>query len=153
VYIPAPSGSAAADAGVQLACQLAEQYTHSHPQQPLLVSALFAQHYAREGAAALQQAGELAQQQDIINAALQPHAVWQHVCCSGLPAPLPLKKKRGYNGVFKRLRRNGHLECQKAANSSAQTVTLEAQPQEKPLYVRHDIGFACKTVFLNIRCH
>ena len=41
------------------------------------------------------------------------------------------KKKRGYTGVFKRLRRNGHLEYQKAANSSAQTVTLEAQPQEK----------------------
>jgi hypothetical protein len=61
------------------------------------------------------------------------------------------KKKRGYTGVFKRLRRNGHLEYQKAANSSAQIVTLEAQPQEKPLYVRHDNGFACKTVFLNIR--
>jgi hypothetical protein len=40
-------------------------------------------------------------------------------------------KKRGYIGVFKRLRRNGHLENQKAANSSAQTVTLEAQPQRK----------------------
>jgi hypothetical protein len=31
--------------------------------------------------------------------------------------------------VFKRLRRNGHLEYQKAANSSAQTVTLEQQQQ------------------------
>jgi hypothetical protein len=41
------------------------------------------------------------------------------------------KKKRGYTGVFKLLRRNGHLEYQKAANSSAQTVTLEAQPQGK----------------------
>jgi hypothetical protein len=62
VFIPAPSGSVAADAGVQLACQLAEQYVRSHPQQPLLVSALFAQHYAREGAAALRQAGEMPQQ-------------------------------------------------------------------------------------------
>jgi hypothetical protein len=41
------------------------------------------------------------------------------------------KKKRGYTGVFKRLRRNRHLEYQKAANSSAQTVTLEAQPEGK----------------------
>jgi hypothetical protein len=62
VYIPAPAGSAAAGAGIQLACQLADQYVHSHPQQPLLVSALFAQHYAREGAAALQDAGVLTQQ-------------------------------------------------------------------------------------------
>jgi hypothetical protein len=61
VYIPAPINSAAADAGIQLACQLAEQYACSHPQQPLLVSALFAQHYAREGAAALQHAGALKQ--------------------------------------------------------------------------------------------
>jgi hypothetical protein len=46
------------------------------------------------------------------------------------PCPL-LKKKRGYTGMIKRLRRNGYLEYQKAANSSAQTVTLEAQPQIK----------------------
>jgi hypothetical protein len=61
VYIPAPIKSAAANAGIKLACQLAEQYTLRHLQQPLLVSALFAQHYAREGAAALQDAGALTQ--------------------------------------------------------------------------------------------
>ncbi|WIA43319.1 hypothetical protein OEZ86_009817 [Tetradesmus obliquus] len=67
VYIPAPYGSAAAEAGIQLACQLAEKYVRSHPQQPLQVSVLFAQQYAREGAAALQQAGVTAAEHPLLD--------------------------------------------------------------------------------------
>ncbi|WIA22873.1 hypothetical protein OEZ85_001258 [Tetradesmus obliquus] len=73
VYIPAPYGSAAAEAGIQLACQLAEKYVRSHPQQPLQVSVLFAQQYAREGAAALQQAGVTAAEHPL----LDPTATYQ----------------------------------------------------------------------------
>jgi hypothetical protein len=105
------------------------------------------------------------------------------------------KKKRGYTGVFKRLRRNGHLEYQKAARgakkkkrdigvfkplgarrrrevtlvcSSGYAATdtwttrklrtaqlrlslLRLNPKKKPLCVRCDIDFACKTASLNTR--
>jgi hypothetical protein len=43
-------------------------------------------------------------------------------CSSCVTGAALQKKKRGYTGVFKRLRRNGHLEDQKAANSSAQAA-------------------------------
>ncbi|KAF6265423.1 hypothetical protein COO60DRAFT_1633546 [Scenedesmus sp. NREL 46B-D3] len=52
---------------MQLAHQLAEQYARRHPQQPLLLSALFAWHYAQEGAAALQQAGVTVKQHPLLD--------------------------------------------------------------------------------------
>lgn len=53
VYVPAPQHSAAADTCLQLLQQWAAQHTEQHPGQALHVSALFAGHYAREGASVL----------------------------------------------------------------------------------------------------
>lgn len=57
VYIPAPQHTAAADASVQLLQQWADAYAADHPEQHLNVTALFANHNAREGASVLAKAG------------------------------------------------------------------------------------------------
>jgi hypothetical protein len=40
-------------------------------------------------------------------------------------------EEEGLHGVFKRLSHNGHLTFQKAANSSAQTVTQGGSPPKE----------------------
>eukprot|EP00775_Hariotina_reticulata_P011557 gene11557-11701_t len=53
VYVPAPQHSTAAQASLRLIQHSAEAFSQDNPMQPLLVSVLFAQHFAREGVSAL----------------------------------------------------------------------------------------------------
>lgn len=56
VYIPAPEQTSAADACLQLLQHWAASHAAAHPQQRLHVAALFADHYAWEGASVLEEA-------------------------------------------------------------------------------------------------
>jgi hypothetical protein len=64
------------------------------------------------------------------------HSVWQQqpgtkLCMQILVNSGEVREEEGLQGVFKRLRRNGHQLEKDAANSSAQTVTQkEAEPQK-----------------------
>jgi hypothetical protein len=52
----------------------------------------------------------------------------------------------GIHGVFKRLRHNGRLKFQKAANSSAQTVTQGGSPPKEASCATHsqaDMVYSC----------
>ena len=53
VYIPAPLLTPAAQAGEQLLLGITQDYSMRHPAQGFTVSALYARHYAWEGATAL----------------------------------------------------------------------------------------------------
>jgi len=55
VYSPCPPESPGAEAAEQLVVELAGQYGARHPQQHVVVSLLYAWHYAREGAGKLPQ--------------------------------------------------------------------------------------------------
>lgn len=57
VYVPAPQHTPAADAAVDLLQEWAADHADQHPYQQLQVVALFAGHYAREGASVLAAAG------------------------------------------------------------------------------------------------
>jgi hypothetical protein len=53
VYVPAPQHTRAAQAGLQLIKQRAQAFIQTNPLQQLLVSVLFARHFAWEGVSAL----------------------------------------------------------------------------------------------------
>lgn len=55
VYCPCPAGDPSAEAAERLVFSLAQHYSEQHPHQDLVVSMLYAKHYAREGASALPQ--------------------------------------------------------------------------------------------------
>jgi hypothetical protein len=57
VYIPAPQHTPAADAAVGILQDWAADHADHHPHQQLQVVALFAAHYAREGASVLADTG------------------------------------------------------------------------------------------------